>query len=315
MTMPTLLQIAQRNGSDGLAGLIDEASKAHPEILIVPVRTIKGTQYKTLIRTSVPTGGSFRGANEGVVAGKSGYENRLVECFIFDKRWECDKAVADASEDGRAAFIADEAGGVMEGAMQDLAAQFYYGKGTGGQAGGFPGLINQYDAAAMVVDAGGTTASTGSSVWFMRLGNKDVTMVLGQGGSLQMSDVRVESIAPDADEPTKKTDGYVQTLTAWTGCQVGSKTSVVRIKKLTEDAGKGLTDDLISDALAKFPAGKGPTVCFMTQRSLRQLQKSRTATTPTGADAPWPTELVGVDGQKITIKVTDAILNSEALDL
>ena len=314
MAMPTLLDIAKRNGRDGLVPLIDEASKAHPELRVMPARTVKGTQYKTLIRTTVPTGSSFRAANAGVTPAKSGYENRLVECFIFNKRWECDKAVADASEDGRDAYIANEAGGIMEGGFQDLSSQIYYGIGAGGQAAGFPGFINQYDATNRVVDAAGTTDSTCSSVWMPRFGPGHIQLVLGQNGSLELGDVRTESIV-DPNAATKRLTAYVQEILAWVGIQVGSLDSLVRIKKLTADSGKGLTDDLLAAALVKFPAGTGPDMVLMNRRSLGQLQNSRTATNPTGAPAPFPTFVTGMDGREIPIGITDAILSTETLTL
>jgi hypothetical protein len=164
----------------------------------------------------------------------------------------------------------------------------------------------------MVVDAGGTTASTGSSAWFVREGVKDVQWVWGANGSLALSPIRVETIT---GENSKGMAGYVRELLAYPGLQVGSTQSICRIKKLTADSGKGLTDALISQALAKFPPGRGPTHLLMHSRSLAQLQASRTATSPSGAPAPYPTAIVGMDGSNIPIKVTDAISITESLTL
>ena len=308
MAMPTLLDIAKANGSDAVAGLIDEASKSHPEITLGFARTIKGINYKTLVRTGVPTGGSFRNANEGAATKKGTYENRLVETFTFNPRWECDKAVADRHEDGAAAFIALEASAIMEGAMQDLAKQFYYGAdATYGNAKGFPGLLTAYDATNMVVDAAGTTDSTCSSAWLVRFSPKDIGWVWGNAGGLAMDDPREESIT---DAATNRFTAYVQEMLAYPGLQVGSINSVVRIKKLTADSGKGLTDSLIYTALGKFPAGVVPDLMLCTRRSLAQLRNSRTATNATGAPAPMPTEVEG-----IPIRTTDAISNVETLTL
>jgi hypothetical protein len=308
MTMPTLLDIAKANGSDAVVGLIEEGSKAHPEILLAPARTIKGLNYKTLIRTAVPTGSSFRAANEGVAASKSTFVNRLIEAYIFNRRWECDKAIADAYEDGAAAYIALEGAAQMEGGMQDLASQFYYGVGTGGQAKGFPGLLAAYDATNMVVDAAGTTDSVCSSVWAVKFGPKEVQWVWGLGGQLALSDVREESILDAAG--TGRFTAYIQEILARPGLQVGSTYSIARLKKLTTDSGKGLTDKLLADLLGKFPVGTRPDVFFMSRRSLMQLQNSRTATNATGAPAPIPAESFGVP-----IAPTDAILNTETLTL
>jgi len=304
MAMPTLLDIAKANGSDGVVGLIDEATKAHPELTLVAARTIKGLNYKTLVRTANPTVG-FRNANEGTAATKGTYENRLVETYILNPRWECDKAVADRYEDGPEAYIALEASAILEAAMQTLASQFYYG--TGADAKGFPGLLAAYDATNMVVDAGGTTDSTCSSVWALRFGPINVIWVYGNGGSLELSDVAESRILDAATNPFT---AYVQELLAYPGLQVASLWSIGRIKKLTADVGKGLTDDLIADLLSKFPVGVRPDVLLMSRRSLRQLQDSRTATNATGAPAPFPTESFGVP-----VAPTDAITNTETLTL
>jgi len=304
MAMPTLLDIAAANGSDAVVGLIDEASKAHPELTVGAARTIRGVHYKTRVRTALPSVG-FRNANEGVAATKPTYENRLVECYILNPRWECDKAVADSYEDGAEAYIAEDGVAMLEAAMQALASQFYYG--TGSDAKGFPGLLAAYDTANMVVDAGGTTADTGSSVWAVRFGPREVTWVYGNDGDLALSDVTEERVTDGSGNPFT---AYCQEILARPGLQVASVYSIGRIKKLTEDSGKGLTDDLISTLLSKLPVGKRPDVLFMTRRSLRQLQQSRTATNATGAPAPIPDESFGVP-----IRVTDAIVDTEALAL
>lgn len=303
MSLLTLLDIAIRNGSDQVAGLIEESIQVHPEILLGGARTIKGTQYKTLVRTSLPSV-NFRNANEGTPATKSVFENRLVQTFIMEPRFEADKAVADSSEDGAEAYIAMEAAAQLEGAMRTLGKQFYYGTTSNGDAKGHPGLEGSVDA-DLQVDAEGTTGGTGSSVWAVKWGVKDVIWVYGQNGQLELNDLRIESIADDNGD---RFDAYVQTLSAYPGLQVGSKNSLGQIYNLTEDSGKGLTDDLLYDLLSKFPAGIKPDVFFMTRRSLKQLRQSRTATNATGAPAPIPTEVEGVP-----IEVTDSILNTEAI--
>lgn len=306
MATPTLLDIAKLNGTDGVVGLIDETITNHPELELGAARTIKGTQYKTRVRTALPTV-AFRNANEGTAVDKSTYEQRLVETFILDPQFEVDKAVADAYEDGWEAFLALEASAQMEAAMQHLAACFYYGTGAGGDAKAFPGLIQAYDTTNMVVDAGGTTGDTGSSLWGVCFGPKRTQWVYGEGGKLDLSDVAEVRLTDGSSNPYT---GYRQTLTAYPGLQVGHAKSVGRIKKLTADSGKGLTDALIYSLLEKFPAGLVPDVLLCTRRSLGQLRTSRTATNATGAPAPIPTDVAG-----IPLRSTDAILNTEALTL
>lgn len=322
MSAPTLLDIVKMNGSDAVVGLVDETTKSNVELTgkdlfhgrsipnVGAARTIKGRQYKTLIRTALgnPTTGSFRSANEGSDPIKHVYENRLVETFILEPRFEVDKAVADSHEDGAAAYMAQEAAGTLEGEMQALCRCFYYGQdATLGNAKAFPGLLDAYDATNMVVDAGGTTADTGSSVWAVKFGERDVQWLWGQGGLFEVSDPRIADLL---DASNKRFTGLVQTLLAYPGLQVGSKRSIGRIKKLTADSGKGLTDARLADLISKFAAGVRPDVIFASGRSIAQLQASRTATTETGREVPLPKDYEG-----IPIVRSDAILNTEALTL
>lgn len=304
---PTLLDVVKLNAGDDLVGLISETEKACPEVIVVPARTIKGINFPTTVRVQLPAVG-FRDANDGVDSTVARYENRLVETFIFNPIWKCDKAVADGYEDGPQAYIAVEAGAIMEGSFQTLSTQFYYGASLGGHAKGHVGLMDMYDKTKMEVDAGGTTGSTGSSVWLVRYGPKHVEWVWGNGkDAFAMDDPRIGTIV---GQNSKELTGYIQELLARPGVKVGSLKSIARIKKLTADAGKGLTDDLIYEALAKFPAGVRPDAMFMTTRSQEQLRKSRTATNATGAPAPIPEEVANVP-----ILVTDGITNTESLTL
>lgn len=317
-TVPTLLDIARKNGSDAVVGLIDEAQRPHPEVVYLPARTIKGQNYKTLVRTAVARGGTFRDANSGAKLVKNTYENRLVETFIMNPRWECDKAVADRDEDGAEAFIALEAGGIMEGAMADLCQAFYYG--TAAPAAGvaaitkcFPGLVDVVDA-NKVVDAGGVTAVT--SVWIVRFGPRHASWVAGNNGAFQMDNPRIETLYRQVDgaNTLQRFTGYVQELLAYPGLQVGSIHSIARIKNLGTDAGKGLTDKLLFDALALFPEGSDltSTMIMMNNRSWTQLRDSRTAVNTSGQEAPLPEQIQGPTGP-IPIRPTAAIVNGETV--
>ena len=321
MSVLTLLDVAKINGADGgLMELADEAVRLVPEIagmtfvggklVQVPgvgaARSIKGTQYKTLIRTALPTF-QFRDANQGVTPSNSVYENRLVSCFIANPRSQTDKAVADANEDGPEALIAEEAQAVLSSTFMGLGAQFYYGRNTNGDTKGHPGLIDAYDSTNMVVDAGGTTDNVSSSAWAVRFGPQNVQWVLGQNGKLAMDEVRVQTL-PDPNDSTKFLTYYIQELLAWVGVQVKNKYSIARIKKLTTDSGKGLTDARLGSLLALFPVGIMPDAIFCTRRSLEQLRQSRTATNDTGKEAETPTNFQGVP-----LIPTDSIKNTELL--
>lgn len=301
MALPTLLDVMKRNAGDAAVGLIDECTKLTPEVRLGAARTIPGISYNTTIRTSLPTAG-FRGANEGVAASKSTYENREVGTFILNPRWNCDKAVADANVDGALAYIYEEAEAIVEAAFQALGKQFYYGATYGGQAKGHPGL-RDFVASAMIVDAEGTTDDVASSLWAVRFGRKDVRWVLGQNGQVAVNDPWIESLT---DDDGNQYTGYVQEMLARVGLQMGSIYSIGCVKNLTTDTGKGLTDDLVATLLTAFK--QPPDVLFCSKRSREQLRQSRTATNATGAPAPMPTEVFGVP-----LQASESILDTEAL--
>lgn len=331
---PTLLDIAKANAADNVVGLIDETIRAHPELAVISARTISGLNYKTLVRVTLPTV-AFRDANEGSTPALGTYENRLVETFILNPRWECDKAVADRSEDGPEAYIALEASAILEAAMQHLAEQFYYGRGTAttcglgsttvkGDAKGFFGLLELSEAAGLVVqvpssatgnvllvDAGGSTADTGSSVYMVRSDPKHVNWVWGNEGSLEVEAPRIERVL---DSGSKPYTAYTQELLAYPGLQVGSIWSFGRIGEITEDATCLLTDIDLANLWSRFPAAFKPNMILMSRRSQRMLRDSRIMATggtvlPGGEPVPFPEYW----GPGVPIHVTDAISDAEEI--
>jgi hypothetical protein len=306
----TLLDLAKLNGADPVVGLIEEVATASPEVTTIPARTIRGTSYKTVTRNSRPSV-AFRQANEGTDASKSNFTERLVECFILSSRVEVDKAVARGYEDGPEALQAIEAMGVMRAALSAVGSQTIYG--TTADAKGFVGLqsfVTNFGT-ELVVDAGGTTADTGSSVYAIQAGPQGIQYVYGNGTTFDLSPFR-EGDATDAS--SKRYAAFIADLTAWVGLQCVNKFAVGRLKDATEDSGKGVTDAKVAELLSKFPIGERPTHLLMNRRSAFQLQTSRTMTASTKQEAftgilpGVPTESFG-----IPIIITDSIGNTEAL--
>jgi hypothetical protein len=314
MSLPTLIDIAQSTGSDGIAGLIEEVVKFVPEINAGAARTIKGIQFKTTVRTALPQTG-FRAANQGGQAGKSVFEQRLYDCYITDTPWLADKAVADAHEDGSAAYIAAEAKAIMLSQMIMLGKQFYYGLDPANtglcDALGFPGLNIQYDAANMTIDAGGSTPNGATSVYFITWGDDGCQWLYGNGTNpLQLTDVK-QIVLPDPNNANALITYYHQQLLAWVGMKLGSKKRVVRIKNITQQAGHTLTDALLTKAYALFPVGYTPDVCLMSRQSQSQLVQSRQAVNPTAFVGDVPTVITDFNG--VPIMRTDSIQNTEAI--
>ena len=153
----------------------------------------------------------------------------------------------------------------------------------------------------MVVDAGGAAAL--SSVYLVRSVDAmtDCTLITGNDGNISVGASYEQMMAGSS---TGMFNAYVTPVQAYLGLQIGSIYSIGRIANIA--VANPLTDDLIADALAKFPAARPATHLVMDRRSLQQLQASRTATNPTGAPAPFPSSAFNVE-----IVVTDAITNAE----
>lgn len=301
--------------------LIEETVQQFPEIsgktliagreIMLPnvgaARGIDGTTYPTLVTVEDPTV-AFVDVNQGAAYTKMRQEERQTNCFNLNPRWGIGLVAAKRQKDPVDVLMARQAAPHLRAAWARCAKCFYYGRhATYGDVKGFPGLIDGYDSTNRVVNAGGTTASTGSSVWLVKFGPEELQWVWGNNVQMELSEIELrEALDGDSNPYTK----YHQELVALPGLQFVSQHHAVRIKKLTADAGKGLTDDLIAEAISKFPANVFPDVAFMSRRSLFQLQASRLAFHQTGAPAPIPQESHGVP-----IAVTDALLDTESLTL
>jgi len=285
---------------------IIEAVGVYPEISAIPVVPIEGLTYYLDVVTGLPTAGtSFRAMNEGVEATKGVRENRLVETFILDRFWAVDKRTPAWER-----AMAREAAVQMRALARDIARQVWYG--TTADATGFQGVIDSLDS-SMVVDATGTGSDTSSAI-AIRAGENDVAFAgANNAAGWDMSDVYesdlAEALLVSGGSSSKIVRVLKQDLGGRLGLQIAHKYAIGRVKNI--DSGKPLTDDLLDELISKFPAGMPPTHVFMTRRSALYLKQSRTATTPTGASAPWADFLDAPNGAKIKLMVTDAIDDTE----
>lgn len=319
MATLNFLDLAKANSNDAVGGIIEDLTNVSPELGVFPVEDLGPGQinYETLHRVSRPTV-SFANAGEGFDASKS--ELRLVphECFRFGGRIECAKHIADNWRRGGAAgYQAFESKGVMEEALKTIGKQIWYGIST--DAKGFPGLkaFTPFGG-AYTYNAAGTTATTASSVYFVKFGEEYIQLMAGRARNasniIELPDFIIESIL---DANSKKMWGYTSELSSYLGLQTASPHSVVRICNLTADSGKTLTDAKMNAALRLFPANFRPDAIFMSRRSNQQLQDSRTVTlygqgtTRPNQElvAPKPTSFEG-----IPIVESDNILNTDAIE-
>lgn len=288
---------------------LTEIRDAAPLMSRLPViASSNGDTHKYAVNTQNPVVG-FRAENVGREFDHSIHRIDTVTLKILDFSWMADKAVADRwRQGGAAAFIAREGLFHIRAAMYKLEEQFIKGT-TDGDSAGFAGLNDSafLDALAddQVYNAGGTTVATAQSCYLLRVNQAECASVM-MGDGISLGSTVVQNFVSSG---TLNLPVYYTPATTWVAAQLGAKYSVVRIVNLTEDAGKGLTDDVIYAAERLFPAGLGATLVLTGSRSLEQLRVSRTATNATGSPAPTPTST----GSGTPIITSDAVSETEAL--
>jgi hypothetical protein len=318
----TFLDLAKANSSDVVGGLIEENETSAPELMYFEAEDLQEPgqlSYQTLHRLGLPSV-NFAHAGEGFSPTKSALQLKTHECFRFGGRVEAARHIADNYRRGGAAgYQAFEASGIAESALKLLGKQIYYGVAADGK--GFPGMkVFTPVGGTYTSNAGGTTANTASSVYFVKFGEKYCRLMAGRArngsGLMELPDFRIGDIS-DPNDATKKIEAYISELSSYVGLQIAAECSVVRIANLTADTGKGLTDAKMNAALRLFPANFRPDRIFMSRRSAGQLQDSRTVTLFGQGTTRPNQELVAprpVEFEGIPITETDSILNTDAIE-
>lgn len=269
-----------------------------------------GTLHKYL-KTTTAAGAGFRTPGSGRDQSSYAQTPVTVTLKLLDASFHVDRAIADAFHLGVDALMEISAKEAIKAALAKAEKQLIYGTGSLGDSDGFSGLVNNtaIDAASdtMVVNAGGSTANSMTSVYAVYSSPADTAVVVGKNAAGVMLDVGPRFETYMLDSSSLAYPAYSSVVHAWLGLQFGSVYSVGRICNIGASANK-CTDALIAQLLAKFPVDKRPNLLVMSRQSLFQLQASRTATNATGAPAPIPTESFGVP-----IIATDAVVNTEAV--
>lgn len=305
-TLAGLVQINDQNLADlNVSDLLQLAPTLNT---INAVVASNGTLHKYLKETTASSA-AFREPLAGLT--KTASADTLVTdtLKLLDASFSTDVALARGYKGGVDAYLQRELMRSLKQAFFVAETQFY--NGVNGDSGGFVGLRDdaQLDALAddMVISAAtaGTTADEQSSVYLMRSGDDDVSIVTGNDGQIVADEDPsiIEKVVNPGTDNTVYSAYYVSVL-GWLGFQIGGARSAARICNVET----ALTDDDLYAALALFPSGQVATHIAMNRASMALLRASRTAVNPTGQPAPFPT---AVDG--IPIIVTDGITQTEAV--
>lgn len=302
MSLPTLLEIQKLNAGVGF-DIIEENVLLAPELRVIPMELITGTEMKLTVRTDLPSV-AFRKLNSGTARSKSKYEERIFQCADISHQVAVDKQIVAKAIDP-ARLLTNHMSGAVEATFRHVGKQFWYG--TTNDALGFPGVIAQMKS-ELEVDATGTAAK--SSVFFVRVARETLQFIGGNNNSITMAEEWKDETVYDAD------GNPYQALTNWLngaiGARLANKNSVVRIKNIGTAAGKTLTDALMYSAYEKFTTALGaePTHIFMTPRSQEQLRASRTNT---GSNEKGNVPTLPSDWNGIPIVKSSAISNAETI--
>jgi len=302
-TLAGLVQMNDRNLAD--IGVTDLLQDTPVLAVLYAVPASEGGTLHKYTKETVAAGGEFREVNTGVLNAAGQEELVTVTCKYFDGHFHRDVAIAKGFKDGAAAYMAKQTVKSIRRMMVGIEAQIL--QGTTLDADGFSGapeysFVDALDE-DMVVDAEG---AGGASVWLVRSTEEDVAIVAGNDGQLNFQfdpEQAPQKIITDAGTGAGYM-AFVADLGGWYAVQFGSRYSIGRIVNL--DGTATLDDDMIADAISRFPAGKPPTSIIMNRTQQKELRESRTTYSPTGQPAPFPSEAFG-----IPIVITDHIKTDE----
>lgn len=242
--MPTLLDIKKIDAGAGYDLIKEAVTALRPELSFIPADTMVETTMELSVLTKLPAVG-FRNINEGSAKSKPEFENRVFQCGIIDQAIQADRRAPGLSTNyGK--FLSTFSSPFVDGALQTICKQFWYG--TTNDKKGFIGLIAQSNPDANhVVDAGG--AANVTSAWLMGVGPSKLQWLYGNGESIMLDGRWMEETGYDAN------GNAFPALTNWVkgrpGIRLANKNCAIRVKNIGTENGKGLTDALLYQALAK----------------------------------------------------------------
>jgi len=300
--LKTVAEVVAITGADFDSGEFSDILNDAPALAAMGVKeSSNGKDHKYVKKTAAPVVG-FIGNGVGRDFSK------LTSIPVTDVLQAIDgsvmmpKVAADAS-DSREEVVATEIMEHLKAAMFEFEKQIF--NGTNNSATGFNGFADTVNtlADAQFIAGGGTGGgSVYSSVYMVRVNgsNNGIAPIVN-------NEIEVGTTLTINGDPGdgKNQPMYYTPIMGYTGLQLGNNYSIVRIGNL--DASNGLTDDLLSQALERFPAGQQPTHIFCKRSQRGLLQRSRTTYSPTGAPAPVPSDYEG-----LPIITTDAIGQVEA---
>ncbi|MCA9063415.1 MAG: phage major capsid protein [Planctomycetaceae bacterium] len=320
MAVYTLANMAVLNDQNLSETEVNELLESAPLLMwLAATISSNGEKHSFLAKTGAPTVG-YRTVNSGTDESHATRVKRETTLKLLSANSKVDRALADIHQYGRDAFVAMDIRDQLGAALADTEKQII--NGTNNNADGYTGIANVLNLTtnAMVVNAGGTANATlVTSVYLIRSTDalEDVAIVgKGEGTNPTNAKIKIDLgqtvEAPLVDGNGKTYPGLYTPCEGWLGVQVGSAYSIARLCNITAQAGKTLTDALLSALWAKIPAGKRGNKdnwrFVMNGDAQMQLQQSRTATSESGKEADIPDNWQG-----IPFVITDNVSQHETI--
>ena len=297
--LKTVAEVVAINGQDFDSGEFSDILNDAPALAAMGVKeSSNGKDHKYVKKTAAPVVG-FIGNGVGRDFSKLTSIPVTDSLEAIDGSVMMPKVAADAS-DNREGTIQTEIMEHLKASMFEWEKQIF--NGTNNAAAGFNGFADVVTALsdAQAIDGGGTGSAL-TSVYMVRVNGSINGIAPVMNYNLEVGETIVQNYDPGDG---KNAPHYYTPVFGYTGLQIGNNYSIVRIANL--DASNSLTDDLLSQALERFPAGSSATHIFMNRAQRGALQRSRTTYSPTGQPAVLPSEYEG-----LPIIVTDALGQAE----
>jgi hypothetical protein len=328
---PNLVNVAKVTDPDGKIAQVAELLSETNEILddAVYVEGNLPTGHKHTVRSDIPSG-TWRKLNYGVKPTKSGTNQITDTIGLLEDRSEIDVEIANLNGNSPE-FRLQEDQAHIEGMSQDLATAIFYAD-TADDPEQPLGLAPRYYELGdpsnkptansyldHVIDLGGTTADSQTSIWLICWSSQTVFMIYPKGSTagIEMNDLgEIDAFDDDGGRFRALATQYKVKC----GLAVKDWRYIVRIANIETDmtldaAGINLITDAMIDATNAIPMlGKGRSVFYMNRATKSMLEKAavRKSNMQLGFG-----DIYGVRNQlnisNIPIKQCDAILQTEAV--
>lgn len=322
----TMLDWAKRLDPDGKVPTIVELLKQSNEILddMTFVEGNLPTGHRTTVRTGLPAV-AWRLLNQGVTPSKSTTAQIDEQAGMLEAWSEVDKDLMLLNGNS-AAFRLSEARAFIEAMNQEMSQTLFYGNG-GLAPEEFTGLSVRYSTttgspanAANIIKFGGS-GSDNTSIWLIAWGDETVTGIFPKGSKagLQHDDYGEVTVEMTAGLPGSRMRALQERWQWKAGIALKDWRYVVRIANVDlSDVAASTTATLIEameTAVELLPNGLGKPVFYMNRTLRRGLRRQVRMGVGSGGGITFE----NITGRRIAmfgdipIRITDALLNTEAL--